>query len=581
MSTKKPVRETAAKTRGLAFLIESELEKAEVVLAAKAILEKLQGMAEDLAKVEANDIMPMLDGMRLTFGPELADAFNETTTAKLRQTTEAIKAAKDSIASEVAKLEGSVNGGLTNDMATGSQDQDAPELGGGLGDDAGLGDMGDMGGDADAAMGDEGMGDMGDMGDEGMGDLDAAFDDAAEQNSAAGRARKESVERNVKALRESKNPDRLVYETFKRTLKEARNAVTAAKAVAEAFSIDLNDVIDIVKEGKTFKDEKGNSKKNKDRSENRAEKKRNRPSDLDEGKTFKDEKGNSNKNKDRSEDRKRKNREREDLEEGATFVPFAEREAAESARLAKEAYEASKGKRARIGERTTRRGLAFRMPDGKLRPVYDPYKPAYPEGSTPGWATIGQTLRYYPNDTTGYTMDVTDFQPLEGGLTEDASKKACPDCGAPEVVADADGQYCQKCQWTPAAPLEENLVNRMKPRKSMNDLATRTLDLPDSNSANAKAMQDYKSHVSRTMEVPYVYGMVDGEPRQFNARPQDPFVVRVINTEQELVNHWEGNVLEPRWRVQITDGQGMLPPNVKQGWIDGPSYRVQKRGLGK
>lgn len=82
--------------------------------------------------------------------------------------------------------------------------------------------MGDMGGDADAAMGDEGMGDMGaEAGDEGMGDLDAAFDDAAEQNSAAGRARKESVERNVKALRESKNPDRLVYETFKRTLKEA------------------------------------------------------------------------------------------------------------------------------------------------------------------------------------------------------------------------------------------------------------------------------------------------------------------------------------------------------------------------
>ena len=491
MSTKKPVRETAANTRGLAFLIESELEKAEVVLAAKAILEKLQGMAEDLAKVEANDIMPMLDGMRLTFGPELADAFNETTTAKLRQTTEAIKAAKDSIASEVSKLEGSVNGGLSNDMAMGSQDQDAPELGGGM-QDGDLGDMGDMGGDADA-MGDEDMGDMGaeaPAGDEGMGDLDAAFDDAAEQNSAAGRARKESVERNVKALRESKNPDRLVYETFKRTLKEARNAVTAAKAVAEAFSIDLNDVIDIVKEGKTFKDEKGNSKKNKDRSEDRADKKRNRPSDLDEGKTFKDEKGNSNKNKDRSEDRKRKSKDRE-LEESK--LPF-------------------------------------------------------------------------------------DSRVVENGP---ASKKACPDCGAPEVVADEDGQYCQKCQWTPAAPLEENLVNRMKPRKSMNDLATRTLDLPDSNAANAKAMQDYKSHVSRTMEVPYVYGMVDGEPRQFNARPQDPFVVRVINTEQELVNHWEGNVLEPRWRVQITDGQGMLPPNVKQGWIDGPSYRVQKRGLGK
>lgn len=491
MSTKKPVRETAANTRGLAFLIESELEKAEVVLAAKSILEKLQGMAEDLAKVEANDIMPMLDGMRLTFGPELADAFNETTTAKLRQTTEAIKAAKDSIASEVAKLEGSVNGDMTNDMAMGTQDQDAPELGGdmGLGDGSDLGDMGDMGGDdADAAM--DGDDDMGGEPAPEMGDMDAAFDDAAEQNSAAGRARKESVERNVKALRESKNPDRLVFETFKRTLKEARNAVTAAKAVAEAFSIDLNDVIDIVKEGKTFKDEKGNSGKNKDRSQDRADKKRDRPKDIDEGKTFKDEKGNSDKNKDRSEDRKRKSKDRE-LEESKR--PF-------------------------------------------------------------------------------------DSRVVENGP---ASKKACPDCGSLEVVADDDGQRCRECQWSPADPVAESLVNRMKPRKSMGELATRTLDLPDSNTALKKAAQDFKSHVGRTMEVPYVYGLVDGEPRQFNARPQDPFVVRVANTEDELVGHWEDNVLEPRWRVDITDGQGMLPPNVKKGWIDGPSYRVQRRAQGK
>lgn len=489
MSTKKPVRETAATTRGLAFLIESELEKAEVVLAAKAILEKLQGMAEDLAKVEANDIMPMLDGMRLTFGPELADAFNATTTAKLRQTTEAIKAAKDSIASEVAKLEGSVNGGMTNDMAMGAQDADAPELGGedlGLGGEADLGDMGGMG--DEEAMGDDGMADEAPAPE--MGDMDAAFDDAAEQNSAAGRARKESVESNVKALRESKNPDRLVYETFKRTLKEARNAVTAAKAVAEAFDIDLNDVIDIVKEGKTFKDEAGKTSKNKDRSEDRATKKRERPKDIDEGKTFKDEKGNSDKNKDRSDDRKRKSKERE-LEESKR--PF-------------------------------------------------------------------------------------DSRVVENGP---ASKKACPDCGSLEVVADEDGQYCQSCKWTPADPVAESLVNRMKPRKSLGDLATRTLDLPDSKSALAKASQDYKSHVARTMEVPYVYGLVDGEPRQFNANPQDPFVVRVTNTEEELVGHWEGNVLEPRWRVQVTDGKGIFPPNIKKGWIDGPSYRVQRRAEGK
>ena len=44
---KKPVRE------GVAYLIESELEKAGLVLAAKAIPDDLQSMAEALAKIEA------------------------------------------------------------------------------------------------------------------------------------------------------------------------------------------------------------------------------------------------------------------------------------------------------------------------------------------------------------------------------------------------------------------------------------------------------------------------------------------------------------------------------------------------
>lgn len=310
---------------GLAFLVESELEKAQVVIAAKGILDKLQKMAEDLAKTEADDIMPMLDSMRLTFGPELTDSFNDITTAKIRQTMEAVKGAKEAITREVGRLENAVNGEETNDLGMGDEG----------GEDLGMGDIGgdDLGGDDLGApeMEVPGEGDLDaeapelDLPAEGGDDLDAAFDDAAADTTAAGRAKKESIERNVKALSESKNPDRLVFETFRRTLKEAKGqAVVAAKAVAEAFAIDLQDVVSIVKEGKTFKDEKGKTDKNKDRKEDRKTKDREhkKPWDkdeIDEGKTFKDEKDKTEKNKDRTSQRDTKKRERPSELDEASF----------------------------------------------------------------------------------------------------------------------------------------------------------------------------------------------------------------------------------------------------------------------
>lgn len=266
---RKPVKEHKSVT-GLAFLVESELEKAQVVIAAQSILDKMQKMAEDLAKIEADDIMPMLDSMRLTFGPELTDSFNDITTAKIRQTMEAVKGAKEAITMEVGRLERNINGEMTNDMS-----MDQPDLGDEETTDMDLGDETDMG------LGDETDMDLEEPEEEDGVDFDTAFDSAA-NTSAAGRARKESVERNIKALSESSNPDRLIYATFRRTLTETKDAVRSAHAVASAFAIDFQDVVSIVKEGKTFKDEKGKSERSKDRSEDRKSKKRERPSDLDE-----------------------------------------------------------------------------------------------------------------------------------------------------------------------------------------------------------------------------------------------------------------------------------------------------------
>jgi hypothetical protein len=281
---KNTVKEQKA-VKGLAFIIESELDKSSAILAVKGITEKLQKMAKDLADMEGNDILPILDSMRLTFGPELTDHFREATVAKIRQTMDSVMNADEAIAAEIGRLETHVNGGMTNDMAGLDDMSGGNSLGGGVGDDIEMGAKEDGLGDEapDMEMGAE---EDGAPPEEGGDDLDAAFDAAASDTTAAGRARKESIERNVKALRESRNPDRLVFETFRRTLTESKDAVRSARAVATAFAIDFEDVVAIVREGKTFKDEKGRSEKpwNKDRTEDRKTKKRDRPSDIDEAK---------------------------------------------------------------------------------------------------------------------------------------------------------------------------------------------------------------------------------------------------------------------------------------------------------
>jgi hypothetical protein len=464
--TKRTVKEGAV--QNLAFLLETELDKAQVVIATNAILDKLQGMAEDLAKIEADDIMPILDNMRLTFGPEMTDSFNDITTAKIRQTMEAVKDAKESITREVGRMENIVNGdqandisggdagpGLDSDLAGAGDDLDVPPMGADQGLDAPADDDLDVPPMPGAEDGADGDGD----------DLDAAFADAGQ--SAAGRARKESIERNVKALRESKNPDRLIFETYKREWKKSHKVVETAKAVAIAFDIDFSDVVSIIKEGKTFP--KGKKKENPfaGRAARRAAKKKGQDAvasddEIDESKTFrKGEKG---------------------------VNPFAKRD-------------------------------AERKEKDKKKPKFDDHdidenaKPSFKAGSTAG---------------------------------------------------------------KPSGALAEDVFNHMKPAATLSDYRTKTLDVSTREEAEARALADFRKSLNRSMEVPYIYTMDDNqEVQQFNSHGGDPFLVKVISTEQPLISSkWHNGTLDPSWRVSVVKGKGVIPANVKAGWIDGPSYRV-------
>ena len=115
----------AAKQRtvneGLAYLIENVMEKSTVVMLVKDIRDKLTGIAEDIAGVEAKDIMPMLNSMVEAFGPEIADSFNQTATEQLRQLVTSVQACKTTIDQEIIRLEQGVEGGDMSDMAMDNQ----------------------------------------------------------------------------------------------------------------------------------------------------------------------------------------------------------------------------------------------------------------------------------------------------------------------------------------------------------------------------------------------------------------------------------------------------------------------------
>lgn len=210
------------------ILKENEMDRAQLILAAKAVLDDLQDMAEKLAKMEADGVMPLLDGIRMQFGPEFAERFNNDATAALRNSLEGLKTTKEQISRNITNMEQMVTGeGPGNDMATGAGLPDETE------------DVPDQVADPETQ-------DPSEVDTEQTDDIDAVFGTG---ETPVGRATKESVQmRNIKALRESQNPDRLVMTMVMARIKAGSPAKRAVMEAARAFSIDSEDVLAIVKE---------------------------------------------------------------------------------------------------------------------------------------------------------------------------------------------------------------------------------------------------------------------------------------------------------------------------------------------
>jgi len=119
-----------------------DLAQAELILVAQNMVDDLQKMAEDVAQMQTDELMPLEEKMKTTFGQEQGSAFGQSADQSFSTLLDAVKAAKDSLSNAVAVLKGeSPMGGMGDDLSGQAMPVAEPQ--------------GDQFGMADAASGEE------------------------------------------------------------------------------------------------------------------------------------------------------------------------------------------------------------------------------------------------------------------------------------------------------------------------------------------------------------------------------------------------------------------------------------------
>lgn len=166
--------------RGIAVLLEGDLEQAEIALAIQSMEDDIQGIAEKVAKMSVEEVMPLADRIREQFGTDKAEAFDTAANDTLSQLLDAAKETREALSLQSLIIQGKADASEMSDMATDDPDEMA------------------SGDDMDLDLGDE---------DEDGGELDDLFGGSDEasgpEDEALGRAKKES-RNNTKKIVESK-----------------------------------------------------------------------------------------------------------------------------------------------------------------------------------------------------------------------------------------------------------------------------------------------------------------------------------------------------------------------------------------
>jgi hypothetical protein len=138
-----------------AMVSESEVQQAQVVLAAQDMIDRIQGMLEDISEMQFKDLPALANSIKNDMGTEQATQFQSAASAALTQLLTAVQSGKTELESAQGVLTGqapTVPG--ADDMAGGLPAAPGAELGGAEGDiDLSLDANLDIEGDEDEEMG--------------------------------------------------------------------------------------------------------------------------------------------------------------------------------------------------------------------------------------------------------------------------------------------------------------------------------------------------------------------------------------------------------------------------------------------
>ena len=141
--------------RSYNLLKESEVQQAQVVLAAQDMVDKMQGMLEDVSELQFKELPALVDSIKNQVGIDQATQFNNDATAALTGLLQNIQGAKQQLDAALGVVTGQPPAAGATDMAAGAgmDAAGAADMGAGAADD--LGAIDDL--DAAAAAADDEM----------------------------------------------------------------------------------------------------------------------------------------------------------------------------------------------------------------------------------------------------------------------------------------------------------------------------------------------------------------------------------------------------------------------------------------
>jgi hypothetical protein len=98
------MKEQANLVKNLRHLLETEVSQAEVMMAAKGFAEELQEMVEKIGRLQNEDLPPVTDQMRETYGMDSASAFQTQIYAALQGVMDSLYTAKNQVDDSVTNL---------------------------------------------------------------------------------------------------------------------------------------------------------------------------------------------------------------------------------------------------------------------------------------------------------------------------------------------------------------------------------------------------------------------------------------------------------------------------------------------